>query len=378
MAAALIALLLPPALVLVAHILRALRWTLLFPAGALNRRFDLLLALGVGYAANLALPVHVGDIVRAVVASRRTESLRFAYVLATVAVERLTDLVAVSAIFTVMAAMSDEGGAARWIAPAAMAAAALAGVAVAVSVRRYQGARQAIWRAASIFNNGVRAGVADFFWSFGEIATGPTVLRWRFALASVAMWAMYLTAYWALARFIGRPARHRVAGDARRAAERPRAPYRSPRVRAALGAADRIRHPADSRHHPLRRRAGMAEPERRRSPLQAIRHVRRRCAATMREQFKALATYEQYLSDLFDGAAGRKRGFERKAIGDSIVHKFFNGGSDAVTALVEVGGELRIRKFALDAAAEKLAAQAVWLTDPARSHAPLAPRDRAR
>ena len=309
MAAALIALLLPPALVLVAHILRALRWTLLFPAGALNRRFDLLLALGVGYAANLALPVHVGDIVRAVVASRRTESLRFAYVLATVAVERLTDLVAVSAIFTVMAAMSDEGAAARWIAPAAMAAAALAGVAVAVSVRRYQGARQAIWRAASIFNNGVRAGVADFFWSFGEIATGPTVLRWRFALASVAMWAMYLTAYWALARFIGAPI-DTVLQAMLGAPLNALAPHIGHRAFAQLwapliefvtlpilviilygGAREWL-----SRSGAVRRfkQYGMSGAD---------------APATMREQFKALATYEQYLSDLFDGAAGRKRGF---------------------------------------------------------------------
>jgi len=95
--------------------------------------------------------------------------------------------------------------------------------------------------------------------------------------------------------------------------------------------------------------------------------------ATIRDRFKALATYEQYLTGLFDGATGGQRGFEYKAIGDSVVHKFFNGGSDAVTALVEVGGELRIRKFALGAAAEKLAAQAVWLADPARLNAPLAP-----
>ena len=61
MVAALVALLLAPALVLLAHVLRAWRWALLFPAGALSRRFDLLLALGVGYGANLVLPVHLGE-----------------------------------------------------------------------------------------------------------------------------------------------------------------------------------------------------------------------------------------------------------------------------------------------------------------------------
>jgi hypothetical protein len=372
MTAELIALLTPPALVLVAHILRALRWTLLFPAGALDRRFDLLLALGVGYAANLVLPVHVGDVVRSLVVSRRTESLRFAYVLATVAVERLTDLAAVSAIFIVMAATSGQRGVGPWIAPAGMAAAALAGAIVAAAVRRSPAVRQGIWRAASLFNDGVRTGVADFFWSFGEIAAGPTVLRWRFALASLAMWAMYLTAYESLAGFIGAPIGTVVQAMLG-------APLQALAPHIGHGAFAEIWAPlVNFVTLPILVIVGYGAVREGLNRHRAFSRLKQYgmsgvdAPATIRERFKAMATYEQYLTDLFDGGAAGKRGFERKAIGDSIVHKFFNGGSDAVTALVEVGGELRIRKFALGAAADKLAAQAFWLADPARSHTPVA------
>ncbi len=74
----------------------------------------------------------------------------------------------------------------------------------------------------------------------------------------------------------------------------------------------------------------------------------------IRNRFKAAATYEQFLAALFSGSDHVVTGFGLEAIGDCIVHKFFNGGSDAITALVEVDSQLMIRKFAVGGAAGKL------------------------
>jgi hypothetical protein len=364
MAADLGALLLGPALVLIAHVLRAWRWALLFPAGTLNRRFDLLLALGVGYGVNLVAPLHLGELVRSGLATRRIDNARFAYVAATVAVERATDLAVVAVIFAAM------GGASL---AAAMAAAAMAALGFALVIRRARRARGLVWRVASIFNDALKMGIVDFVWSFAEIMTGPTLRRWRFALATAAMWAMYLLSYAALARFLGAPiasvlqsmlgaplqsfAQSLAAGGSFARQGAPLVVFVSVPIIIIVGYGG-IRDWLEGHRAIFRlKRYGMSGAD---------------APSAMRERFKALATYEQYLAHLFDGGAGPLRDFERQAIGDAVVHKFFHGGSEAVTALVEVDGELRIRKFAVYAAAEKLAAQADWLSDPTRARAPLA------
>jgi aminoglycoside phosphotransferase len=91
----------------------------------------------------------------------------------------------------------------------------------------------------------------------------------------------------------------------------------------------------------------------------------------MRNRFKGIVACEQSLPELFRGSAEGFARFGREAIGNSIVHKFFNGGSDAITALVEVDGQLRIRKFASNGAAEKLKTQASWLCSHHGSNLPL-------
>lgn len=367
-----LAILTPPALLLVAHSLRALRWALLFPAGALTRRFDLLLSLGVGYGVNLVLPAHLGDVLRAAMATERTEEARFPYVAATVAVERLTDLACVAVLLAVMNVVAGARGLGAWDPPLAMFVVAAAGAAAGRAVRVSPAARAFVWRGASIFNDAIKLAIVDFVWSFGEILFAGSVLRWRYLVASVAMWAAYLVAYAAFARYVG------VSFD-----EIVRALHASPLSSLAsqvtTGEASRRLWSAMAPFVTLPIlvivayggvRAGLARNR-------AIRRLRQvgmsgtGSPSAMRQRFKAPSAYEQYLADLFDSGAGRLHGYEKEAIGEAIVHKFFNGGSEAITALVEVSGELRVRKFASQAAATKLEAQADWLEGPARALLPL-------
>ena len=84
-------------LLLLAHVIRAARWALLFPAHEIHRRFDLLLGLALGYAVNAIIPWRLGEFVRIWFVAGKA-SVRFSYVAATVVAERLTDLIVVSAI----------------------------------------------------------------------------------------------------------------------------------------------------------------------------------------------------------------------------------------------------------------------------------------
>jgi hypothetical protein len=80
-------------------------------------------------------------------------------------------------------------------------------------------------------------------------------------------------------------------------------------------------------------------------------------------RFEQIDQYRSFIEALFGGADTRQSAFGLQAVDDARVVRFFYGGSDAVTALVDIGGTLRVRKFAKGAAGEKLADQARWLHD---------------
>jgi hypothetical protein len=356
---------------LLAHVLRAVRWALLFPSSSLTRRFDLLLGLGVGYAINLIVPMRIGELVRAAVACRSRET-RFSYVVATVAAERLSDLVAVGLFFAALCWRGDGGGVSDWAFPISCALLALAGGVVGVLVRRSARARRVIWTAASLFNAEIRVGVVDAFWAFGEILASRTLMRWRYLAASVAMWATYLIAYRAFAVATGIPTAEVLQAmlaaplDAL-ALHWPGAGFAALWAPLVLFSAipillivlyGRLREELiQTRALGALRRYGMSGAD---------------APHALRSRFKAASAYEQYLTNLFLGGPSPLRHLEREAIGDGVVLKFFDGGSDATTALVEVGGALRVRKFAVGAAAGKLMAQSDWLAAFERAGAPLA------
>jgi hypothetical protein len=82
---------------------------------------------------------------------------------------------------------------------------------------------------------------------------------------------------------------------------------------------------------------------------------------SVRNRFKAEGEYEFFLVSLFSGDDKVATKFGLEAIDDGTVNKLFAGGSDAITALVEVDENLIIRKFAVGEAAYKLKAQHDWL-----------------
>ncbi len=80
------------AALLLAHLLRAVRWRILLAPMCQARLGGLLSALLIGYAANSVLPAHLGEFLRAFVASRKNPGLSTSAAFATIVVERILDV----------------------------------------------------------------------------------------------------------------------------------------------------------------------------------------------------------------------------------------------------------------------------------------------
>lgn len=347
-------------LLLLAHIMRSARWALLFPAHYLTRRFNLLLGLAIGYAVDIVVPLRIGEIVRAWFVCRR-DRIRFSYVLATVVVERMCDLLVVGAIIAALLWFDPARGPASWALPVWMVAVVAAALLVTTVIRRSSLIRRLVWRGASIFNDRINLAIADFFWSLGEIIDSRTVLRWRFVAGTVVMWSLYLAAYIVFGRAIlssGADVLRAMVGDPLHALLFSPARMQSLRVPVLLLGFTGAPILAILLYGVMRDQHFVGR---------AVDVVRQRgksgvnLPSAMRNRFKTATTYEQFLRAMFRGDNQLVSGFGQEAIGDCIVHKFFNGGSDAITALVEVESHLFIRKFALGAAGDKLRIQSEWL-----------------
>jgi uncharacterized protein (TIRG00374 family) len=89
------------AVLMLAHVLRAIRWRyLLAPVKAVNTG-SLLSALLIGYAANTFMPAHLGEFLRALVISKK-HGLSAGAVFASIVVERIVDVVSLIAVMAIV------------------------------------------------------------------------------------------------------------------------------------------------------------------------------------------------------------------------------------------------------------------------------------
>ena len=354
-------------LLLLAHVMRAVRHSFLFAKDELPGRFDLLLALSVSYAVNAIFPLRLGELLRAGFIAMRYR-LRVSYVLATVAAERLSDLAAVAIFAAAFAASSRAlAGPARTTA-LVLFLAVCSLVALALLVERMTAFRRLVWRVASVFNDSIRIGIVELLWIFSRYVTQKALTRPRFLLATVVMWALYLGAYALFAAALGIPTAVVSLGLLG-------APLRPLLAELFAGGVTRtglallvftsipvvivlafglVRHRREIRVSlEFVRRFGLMP--RADTPL------------SMSRRFRSSADYAALMLAHFTASREIISSFADDSMGDAIVHRILPGGSDAVTAVVESAGRLGIRKLATDMAATRLVEQVEWLRTHARS-----------
>ena len=73
--------------------------------------------------------------------------------------------------------------------------AALCVVGVAMLVEESGWFRRLVWRVASVFNDEIRASLVESIWLFARYVRNGSLIRPRYLVATVVMWALYLSSY---------------------------------------------------------------------------------------------------------------------------------------------------------------------------------------
>jgi hypothetical protein len=357
------------AMLFIAHVIRAVRWNLLLPPEYIARRYNLLMGLAIGYVCNTFLPLRLGELLRIAFVSGR-ERVRFAYVAASVAVERLTDVIAVAFISMAVTFYSRGAYDLTYLAQS-LALVAFVLLVLALLVRRAANARYALWQLFSIFNPSIRLGLVDFVWGFSELATSRLLLRTRFLTASLSMWGAYLMSYYLLSysietnfdvtlqALLGSPLRPTWDGKNTIFSADGMALI----LFTSVPIAGIILYSIINEWPGLI--SAMISKVRDREPEVAL------ATPLVRQKFKFENEFDTFLTSLFAGDRHVVRQFGLLGVDDAVVHKLFHGGSDAITALVESDDKLVIRKFADGSAGTKLKVQCDWLTRHNRGVLPL-------
>jgi hypothetical protein len=352
------------AALLVAHFIRAARQANLFAAEERPRTIHLMVGLSIAFVINAVLPFRLGEAARGFYVAMRA-NLGVGRVLATVLAERLSDLVAVLAGLVILAAVT--GDALDRSAAAVIAAGIVAVLAAVFALRQSKAARRALWAVASLFNERIRIAIADFAWSTVRLVASPALLRPRYLALTAAMWGAYLAAYAAFARASGYPLAAVIATMID-------SPLQSLFARSReMGSAIIV---FTSLTALLILVLGLAADWR--GIERSVARVRRLGLPLvsspdpmLRNAFVNRGDYGAMLRSHFTDADPVVATFGLHGLGEAIVHRILPGGSDAITAVVEIDQHFGIRKFATGPAAGKLVEQAEWLDRHAR-HLPLA------
>ena len=186
-------------LLLAGHAFRLLRWEQFVRIYERPRRGAMLRGMAGGYAINTILPLHLGDVFRAVFVGRRMKS-GVGFALATVIMDRFLDVWFVAVGFGVFVLLGQGGESARAAARYYLLFAVLLAVALVVVVVLRDGIKRICLAVCGIFNDTLKLDGMVFCWSL--INTFKDLRRvnlLRLAVNTVVMWAAYLGSYTALA-----------------------------------------------------------------------------------------------------------------------------------------------------------------------------------
>lgn len=186
-------------LLLVGHAFRLLRWEQFVRIYERPQRGTMLRGMAGGYAINTILPLHLGDVFRAVFVGRRMKS-GVGFALATVIMDRFLDVWFVALGFGAFVLLGQGGESARAAARYYLLFAVLLAVALVVVVVLRDGIKRICLTVCGIFNDTLKLDGMVFCWSM--INTFKDLRRInlvRLGLNTVLMWAAYLGSYTALA-----------------------------------------------------------------------------------------------------------------------------------------------------------------------------------
>lgn len=339
------------------HVIRAIRWSLMFPVHEIPRGVNAIIALSIGYAVNAFVPFRIGEIFRIFFLSHR-EKVAVERCLSTVIVERLLDLVVVSVIGSIFLIYTG------YIADDSINAIiqrSLVGLALAASlifVYNCSAFMQSIpWKFASLFNQNIKLSILSTLANSTDLFYCGIIWRREFVIATTVMWGIYIASYYCLSRAINSNILEVfiiLLGDPIGAGLWDMLSWEKLLNRwpiliflllpVAITFLYAFGSGGKSIFHFLRSKQLFSQN-----------------VLLRGDRFRAPEAYPLYLAARFGCGDAAIAKFGECGVGTSVVHRFYSGGSGAVTVLIEDSGFFKIRKFATGEAAAKLSVQAQWL-----------------
>lgn len=343
---------------LMAHILRSIRWrVILLQDDIYTRTVTALAALSVGYLINAIFPFRLGEITRSAFMSYMARQ-RFSSIFATVIAERIVDLLVVSVIGLIVFFIYGD---AMFVITTIVLF--VASIAVLLFIHCTQLAKSIVYFIAAVFNDSLKSAILHFFYSVTHlIVDGRLIKSLRFWMLTLAMWACYIVSLLSLGHFLSISffeAFLEVYSSALNLSWSPGfgetrgwiliyllAPIVIVVICVALWEVDIL-----ARSRTLLR------------SLTAMEYFAVEERHSLRSSFWSEQQYVAFLNRRFAGTNDLLANFEDRGLDDVRLHRLFQGGSGAVTALVEVDGQLRVRKFATGEVGAKMTVQRDWLQD---------------
>lgn len=284
--------------------------------------------------------------------------------LAAILYERMTDTLALLSLVTLylcwLLFKGVEVGQWWWCVEIGMALFLFSYIVFCIGVSSSDSCRKKVWQTASLFNATIKYAILDFVWSSTVLVKCNQMTKRKYLLSSLAIWASYIGSLIFMFRSyhmfglggnlsqfcIGLMAGSTFQNGIQLATAKS-AYYATALIFVFLYVGTRAA---------LRPVYGISRRMR-----EGFRSYGENFRSTS-ERYREFSEYELFLAAIFDN---NDQNMNLRSFGidlnDATVHKLYLGGSGAVTALVEIEGKMRIRKYAFGNLSNKLQDQAEWI-----------------
>lgn len=346
---------------LIGYIAKSIRWRLLFPPKSIKQRLHLLAGTSFSSTINFILPFRIGELFRLIYVSKKTAS-SWSHVYATLIAERLSDLIVLSIILsTCYIYFSNE----LWLYSAMITISITLFYIVTLSlIKNVAHARKAIWYITSVFNSKIQMSIINSLWTASEFLFNLEIFKTKYLASTILMWLSYTASLYfftlnidllpsEISSFLSN-----TSLDFENLTEQLVATLIFifiPLILTIIYMTAKI-----NRNFFL-----FVAAQKNSSWYYGNSNH------NIKNKFSADKEYEFFLASLFSGDNYATTEFGLNAVSDSTVIRLFNGGSDAITALVSVDNKLMIRKFATNTASKKLLHQYEWIAKHQNAAFPL-------
>ena len=345
--------------VFIGHLFRAIRWGLMLPEGSLQNRFSLLFSISIGYAVNFYTPYHIFGEIFKVVSLSLSSKISPLVVASSVLIERLIDVLCVCLVLIFYIKFLDIDANKIQILLFGIATASSATLVLIILCYKNSFIRRLIWTVLSIFGTTIQFRIIECIWVL--FSTLESALKnYKFYMYTSLMWGSYLISYKFLAEAIGYKTIESIFSIFL-------IPISSQDLTAKHGRFEEFALTIFSLApvFPVIF-YGLVKLK---FPVIAIisMNLQKKITGQIADgrypkfEFEHHHDYKNYIRSYFKNNNTLMELFNTVILYKYRILKFYNGGSEAVIALLQDGDNIFIRKFAISEAAKKLKSQSDWL-----------------